>query len=71
MPKPFYPAAATAVLLAAMFSLYVSGCGGDISALVCVDRGAIGQPPYEAVRIVPASAVTDQLKPGLQGMSTS
>jgi hypothetical protein len=51
MPKPFYPAAATALLHAALLVCYVGGFGGDVSALVCVDRNVIGEPPYEAVTV--------------------
>jgi hypothetical protein len=51
MPKPFYPAAATALLYAVLLVCYVGGFGGDPSALVCVDRNVIGQPPYEAVTV--------------------
>ena len=43
MPKPFYPAAATALLHAALLVCYVGGFGGDVSALVCVDRDVIGR----------------------------
>jgi hypothetical protein len=49
MPKPFLPAAATALLHAALLFCFVRGLGGDASALLCVDRDVIGRSPYEAV----------------------
>jgi hypothetical protein len=51
MSKPFYPAAATALLHAALLVGYVAGFGGDVSALVCADRETIGRPPLEAVTV--------------------
>jgi hypothetical protein len=51
MPKPFYPAAASALVHAALLAFYVAGFGGDPSALVCVDREVIGRWPYETVRV--------------------